>query len=106
MNKKYFAVRLVPPRADFAQTMTESERSLMQEHAEYWKSYMDQGMVLVFGPVLDPKGVYGLGIVAVDNEDELKKFIDNDPSLKINTAEYYPMIANFPEVLAGTNSIK
>ena len=93
MNKKFFAVKLLPPRADFAQTMTDDERTIMQEHAAYWKSYMDKGMVHVFGPVLDPKGVYGFGVVSVDNEEQLKEFIDNDPSLKINAVEYYPMMA-------------
>ena len=96
MDKKYFAVKLLPPRADFAQTMTEDERVIMRDHAAYWTSYMDKGMVHVFGPVFDPKGIYGLGIVAVDNEEELKEFIDNDPALKINTAEYYPMMAVLP----------
>ena len=93
MNKNFFAVKLLPPRADFAQTMTDDERTIMQEHASYWKSYMDKGMVHVFGPVLDPKGVYGFGVVSVDDEDQLKEFIDNDPSLKINAVEYYPMMA-------------
>jgi len=93
MNKNFFAVKLLPPRADFAQTMTDDERTIMQEHAAYWKSYMDKGMVHVFGPVLDPKGVYGFGVVSVDNEEQLKEFINNDPSLKINAVEYYPMMA-------------
>ena len=96
MDKKYFAVKLLPPRADFAQKMTEDERVIMRDHAAYWTLYMDKGIVQVFGPVFDPKGVYGLGIVAVDNEEELKEFIDGDPALKINTAEYYPMMAILP----------
>jgi uncharacterized protein YciI len=93
INKKYFSVKLLPPRADFAQTMTEDERSIMQQHAGYWQEYMQKGIVHVFGPVLDPKGVYGLGIVSVENEEQLKEFIDGDPSLQINKVEYYPMMA-------------
>lgn len=97
MNKTYFAVKLLPPRPDFAQTMSEDERAIMQQHALYWKAHMDKGHVAVFGPVLDPKGVYGLGIVAAANEEELKAFINNDPSLAINTVEYYPMMATVAE---------
>jgi len=93
MNKTFFAVKLIPPRADFAQTMTDDERAIMQQHAAYWQGYMEKGLVHVFGPVLDPKGVYGLGIVSVANEEELKQFINGDPSLQINTVEYYPMMA-------------
>ena len=47
----------------------------------------------MFGPVMDPKEVYGLGIVAVDSEEQLKNLIENDPASKINKYEYYPMIA-------------
>ena len=96
MNKKYFAVKLVPCRPDFAQTMSESERSVMQEHAAYWREQMDHGKVIVFGPVLDPKTVYGFGVVAVDNEQDLKDFMAGDPANKINTFEYYPMLAVVP----------
>jgi hypothetical protein len=57
---------------------------------------MNKGMVLVFGPVMDPKEIYGLGIVAVDQEDQLKTLIENDPAGKINRYEYYPMRAMVP----------
>jgi uncharacterized protein len=97
MNKKYFAVRLNPSRADFAQTMTEEEKSIMQQHAAYWKNYMDQGKVVVFGPVLDPTAVYGFGILVVDDEQEVKSFIASDPANKINSYQYYPMLAVVPD---------
>ena len=93
MNKKYFAVKLLPPRPDFAVTMTEDEKRVMQEHGDYWRSYMDKGMVHVFGPVMDPNGVYGFGVVSVDNTEQLEEFVNNDPSLKFNKVEYYPMLA-------------
>lgn len=63
MNKKYFALKLNPSRPDFAQTMTGEERSVMQEHLAYWQDLMNKGKVVVFGPVLDPKAVYGFGVV-------------------------------------------
>ena len=89
----FFAVYLNPPRPDFAMTMTESERAVMMEHVEYWKDKMKQGKVYAFGPVMDPAGVYGLGVVGVENELELKDFIANDPAGKINRYEYFPMRA-------------
>ena len=52
----YFFFKLVPPRPSFPQDMTEAEGELMKRHAAYWQSLLDQGFVLVFGPVLDPKG--------------------------------------------------
>ena len=93
MNKKYFALKLNPSRRDFAQTMTAEEKDIMQQHIVYWKAYMDKGVMLIFGSVLDPNAVYGLGIVAVYTEDQVKELIDNDPASKINIYEYHPMIA-------------
>jgi hypothetical protein len=78
MSKTFYAVKLIPPRQDFAMTMTEDERTIMGQHAQYWTEYMNKGLVHAFGPVLDPKGVYGFGIVSVDNEEQLKTFIAGD----------------------------
>ena len=93
MSKKYFALKLIPPRPSFANDMTEEERAVMQEHVSFWMELMKQGKVVVFGPVLDPQSVYGLGIVAVDDEEEVKSMISNDPAAKINRYEYHPMKA-------------
>ena len=97
MSKQFFALKLIPPRPTFAQDMTDEERSIMQEHVGYWMELMTQGKVIVFGPVLDPQSVYGLSIVAVDNEEEVKQMTTNDPAIKINRYEYYPMMAVVPQ---------
>ena len=96
MDKKYFVLHLLPSRPDFAQTMTDEERAIMMKHVAYWTEIMNQGKVLAFGPVLDPGEVYGLGIIAVDNEQEVKDFIANDPATQINKYEYFPMKAIVP----------
>lgn len=97
MKKKYFALKLLPCRPDFAQTMTEAERNIMLQHVAYWKAYMDEGQVIVLGPVLDPRAVYGLAIIAVDNEEQVKEMIDHDPAARINEYEYHPMMAVLPQ---------
>ncbi len=91
--KKHFVLYLNPPRPSFAQDMTDEERSVMQQHVMYWGNLMKEGNVIAFGPVLDPSGVYGLGIIEAENEDAVKNFIANDPATKINRYEYYPMMA-------------
>ena len=96
MDKKYFVLHLLPSRTDFAQTMTDEERGIMMKHIAYWTEIMNQGKVLAFGPVLDPNEVYGLGIICVDSEQEVKDFIANDPASKINRYEYFPMKAVVP----------
>lgn len=96
MSKQFFALKLIPPRLTFAQDMSSEERAIMQEHVGYWMDLMKQGKVVVFGPVLDPQGVYGFGVVAVDNEEEVKQITSNDPAIKVNRYEYYPMMAVTP----------
>ncbi|MBL0742056.1 YciI family protein [Chryseolinea lacunae] len=93
MDKKYFVLKLIPPRPDFASTMTDVERSIMHQHIAYWKPFLDTGKLLVYGPVLDPAGTFGLGIVCVENEAEARALLSNDPALSINTFEIFPMLA-------------
>jgi uncharacterized protein len=93
MDKKYYALKLIPNRPNFAQNMTDEERAAMHQHVAYWKALMDKGKVVVFGPVLDPKEVYGLGVIEAESDDEVKTFIAKDPAIKINTYEFYPMRA-------------
>ena len=96
MDKKYFAMHLLPCRPDFAFTMTEEERAVMMQHVAYWTEKMNDGKVVVFGPVMDPKGPYGLGVVIAENEQEITSFIENDPASKLNKYEYFPMRAVVP----------
>jgi uncharacterized protein YciI len=95
--KKYFALHLLPPRPTFAQDMSPEERSIMQRHVAYWTDLMDKGKVLVFGPVIDPNGVYGLGVIAVDHEDEVEELTSHDPAIAINRYEIFPMMAMVPK---------
>jgi uncharacterized protein YciI len=95
--KKHFVMKLIPFRPTFAQDMTDEERAIMMQHVAYWKGLMDKGFVLAFGPVMDPKAVYGLGIVEVDDEAQVKEFIASDPASTINSYEFFPMRAIVPQ---------
>src|SRR5262245_30651341 len=75
----YFFSKLNPPRPSFPQDMTDEERRLMQQHVVYWKNLAEQGVALLFGPVADPKGSYGICVTRVENEDEINALIANDP---------------------------
>ena len=97
MEKKYFFLRLNPVRPDFTQTMTDQERTIMHAHAQYWRGFMSQGKITVFGPVFDPNGAFGMGVACVDEEQEVKEFIAADPALALSTIEYFPMRAVLPE---------
>lgn len=93
--KKHFALKLIPPRPGFAMDMSDQEREIMQQHVEYWNGLLSKGIAVVFGPVFDPNGAYGLGVVEVDDEDQLKEIMEKDPAVLVNRYEYTPMKAVF-----------
>ena len=93
MVKKHFFLKLNPPRTSFTMDMTSEERNIMQRHVEYWKPYVNDGTVIVLGPVFDPAGGYGIAVVEVENEDQLNEMILNDPANGLNSYEIYPMRA-------------
>jgi uncharacterized protein len=79
---KYFLYRLIPPRPTFPQDMTDTEGELMQEHINYWKNLVDRRIAVIFGPVSDPKGVYGLAIIETEDETTAQEIKVNDPANK------------------------
>src|SRR3712207_2573373 len=81
-----FVFRLIAPRPTFALDMTDDERAVMGEHAAYWQSYIEGGRMVVFGPVMDDTGSWGLGIVEADDEDELRAYAAGDPAVTSGTA--------------------
>jgi len=68
--------------------MSDEEREIMVQHAAYWQPLVETGQMVIFGPVLDSTGSYGLGVVETDDEDELRDFA-----------------AGGPVVISGTGSI-
>ena len=48
-----FVFRLTAPRPTFALDMTDEEREIMGRHAAHWRPLVDNGQMVVFGPVLD-----------------------------------------------------
>jgi uncharacterized protein YciI len=77
-----FVFRLIPPRPSFVVDMTPDERATMAEHAAYWAELATQGKVLAFGPVADPAGPYGIGILVVENRADAEAIRDNDPAAR------------------------
>jgi uncharacterized protein len=82
-----FVFRLKASRPSFALDMTDEEREVMGRHAAYWKPLIDSGQMVVFGPVLDSTGSWGLGVVEADDEEELRTFAAGDPAVTTGTAD-------------------
>ncbi len=83
-----FVLRLIAPRPNFAQTITDSEREIMNSHASHWRPYLERGDMVVFGPVLTDEDSYGLAVVDTDDEQELHEFVAQDPVVTTGTAVF------------------
>ena len=64
--------------------MSDEERAITMHHIAFWNGILNQEKVYAFWHFIDPKGIYGPGIVSVDNEQELIDIIANDQAGKIN----------------------
>jgi uncharacterized protein YciI len=96
-DKKHFFLKLIASRPTFAQDMTDEERAIMQQHVGYLTDLMNKGIVKAFGPVFDPNGAFGMGIIEAESEEQVKEITINDPASGINRYEIYPMIAVLSE---------
>ena len=78
----HFFCKLIAPRPTFPFDMDESEQALMGRHAAYWAGMCQEGAVLVYGPVMDPKGPYGMGIFEGADEADVKRRTGADPVMQ------------------------
>jgi len=92
-----FVLRLTAPRPNFAQTITEDERAIMNRHAAHWRPYLERGDMVVFGPILTDDDSYGLAVVETDDEQALREFAAQDPVVATGTAAF-----EFGRMAAGT----
>ena len=94
-EKKYFLLKLIAPRPDFANTMTAAEMKVMQDHGAYLSGYVEKGTVIVMGPVLDPAGPWGVAVVETGSEEDARGIIAKDPTTLSGLGfrwEIYPML--------------
>ena len=93
MEKKYFLYKLYPPRATFHLDQNEKEKGIMQQHVQYWAELTDKRNSIVYGPVFDPKGIFGMAVIEVDSEEEANNIAKYDPTVSsgVGTYELIPM---------------
>jgi uncharacterized protein len=91
----HFVYRLIPPRPTFAADMNDAEAEVMGRHSAYWRELLAHGRVVVFGPVADPNGVWGLGVFEAEDEAAARALVRDDPAISSGTGtfELYSMAA-------------
>jgi uncharacterized protein len=89
----HFLYRLIPPRPTFDRDMSEAEAAIMGQHVTYWQEQIERGTAIVFGPVADPAGAWGLAVVDTDSEEDVRALGLADPAVtsQVTRFEVYAM---------------
>jgi uncharacterized protein YciI len=84
----HFLYKLIPPRPTFDKDMSESEHAIMGQHVTYWQELTERGPAIVFGPVSDPAGAWGLAVVEADSDEQVRALGDADPAVASGLARF------------------
>ena len=99
MEKENFFITLTPPRITFVTDMSDGERDIMNRHATYWRGLLEKGIAIAFGPVMDPKGPFGMAVVEVNSADQLNEILDDDPANGLHKFATFPMRAVYKKAI-------
>ena len=95
VQPRYFLCKLTPPRTSFMQDMSKEEGEVLAAHVRYWKALQEKNRVPIFGPVADPAGVWGLGVLRARDEAEARKISEEDPAISSGLGfkcDVFPML--------------
>ena len=84
----HFLYKLIPPRRTFDRDMSEAEAAIMGRHVAYWQELAEQGTAIVFGPVGDPAGAWGLAVVEAETKEQVRALGDADPAVVSRLARF------------------
>jgi uncharacterized protein YciI len=95
----HFLCKLLPPRPTFALDMSEAERAAMGAHVAYWTGLAERGTALIFGPVLDPAGPWGMGVIAAEDLAAVQALTAADPAIQAEIGLRYEILPMMTAVL-------
>ena len=84
----YYIYRLIPPRPTFHEDMTDQEGAIMSRHADYWADLVGRADVLVYGPVVDSSGSWGLAVIHADSLADVRALAEADPAVSSGMATF------------------
>lgn len=90
----HFLYKLIPPRPTFPSAMSEAEGAIMEAHFGYWTGLMAARKAVAYGPVMDPKGTYGVAVVEVNDEATARSIAADEPAIRSTAGfafELHPM---------------
>ncbi len=74
-----FAYRILPPRANFAETITDDEAATMAAHFRFLHGLEAEGRVIFVGRC--ENGARGLGVFEFADEAEAREVLSRDPAV-------------------------
>ena len=89
---KYFFCKLHAPRPTFGRDLTPAEMKLMGEHAAYLRPHAERRALIVFGPVADPAGFFGIGVWELPDDADLAAICAGDPVIKSGLGFRYEIL--------------
>ena len=91
---KFYLCKYIPPRADFINTMTDTERALMALHGRFLNELLDKDIVVAHGPVMDDKGGYGVSLYQIADDQDITDITSQDPIVRqgVGHYEHHPML--------------
>lgn len=81
-KKSQFYIVIKPYRHDFITNPKEEEDKIMSDHFLYLKSLLEQNKLFFAGPTLIPDDPFGVIILETETEEEARKLLENDHSIK------------------------
>ena len=100
LSMKYFFLKLLPPRLDFMQTMTDAEKAIMHAHGSYWAGFAEKGWAVAYGPVMGEHGGFGAGFWALPDDVDPEPLTRDDPAMRANAGFRYE-ISPMPVLVVG-----
>jgi len=91
-DDRFFLLRLIAPRPTFPLDMTADERAVMESHGKYLAGKLAEGTVIAFGPVMDPAGAWGMGLVRAKDEAAARALTETDPVILSNRGFRYEIL--------------
>ena len=88
MLKKNILYKLYPLSSTFYLDQNVEEKRIMQLHTQYWMELKDKTKIIVYGSVFEPKGVYDMVVIEVDNDEEANYIAEHDPAVSSKICNY------------------
>ncbi len=81
-DRQHFYAIIKPYRKDFITNPKDEEDKIMSDHFHYLKSLLKQKKLFLAGPTLIPEDPFGVIILEAETEEEARKLLEDDPSIK------------------------